>query len=79
MWAIKLFIKIILSRIPIKYSLWSKLGLFKNGRMNEFEYSQKIFFGHLEDLRSIKEIKNPRILEIGLGDGITSAIFAKVY
>jgi len=47
--------------------------------MNEFEYSQKIFFGHLEDLRGIKEIKNPRILEIGPGDGITSAIFAKVY
>lgn len=79
MWALKIIVKIILSKLPLKYSYWRKLGIFKNGRMNEIEYSKKIFFGHLEDLRKIKKIKNQRILEIGPGDGISSAIFARIY
>ena len=47
--------------------------------MNREEYSKKIFFGHLEDLRVIKKIKNPSIMEIGPGDGIATAIFAKKF
>ena len=76
MWFIKIIIKIILSRLSINYSLWRKIGIFRNGRMNELEYSRKIFFGHLNDMREIRDIKNPTILEIGPGDGISTAIYA---
>ena len=79
MWLIKIFIKIIFSRLPIKNDIWRKLGIFRNGGMNNKEYSKKIFFGHLEDLRKIKDIKQPVIMEIGPGDGIATAIYSKLY
>lgn len=79
MWLIKIFLKIIFSRLPIKHYIWKKIGIFRNGGMNREEYSKKIFYGHLEDLRAIKKIKNPSIMEIGPGDGIATAIYARKY
>tara|TARA_B100000401_G_scaffold437283_1_gene382524 strand:- start:112 stop:954 length:843 start_codon:yes stop_codon:yes gene_type:complete len=79
MWAIKIFIKLILSRLPIKNSIWRKLGIFRNGGMHKKDYSKKIFFGHLEDLKKIRDIKKPVIMEIGPGDGIATAIYSKIY
>jgi len=79
MWVIKIFIKIIFSRLPIKNKIWRKLGIFRNGGMNNKEYSKRIFFGHLEDLRKIRDIKKPVIMEIGPGDGIATAIYSKIY
>ena len=79
MWVIKIFIKIFISRLPINNSIWRKLGIFRNGGMDNKEYSKKIFFGHLEDLRKINDIKKPVIMEIGPGDGIATAIYSKIY
>ncbi len=47
--------------------------------MNQKEYSKKIFFGHFEDLRKIRDIKKPVIMEIGPGDGIATAIYSKIF
>ena len=47
MWLLKILIKIIISRLPIKYSIWKKIGVFRHGGMDNYKYSKKIFFGHL--------------------------------
>ena len=79
MWILKIFLKIILSRLPIEQKFYRKIGIFRNGGMNKVEYSKKIFFGHLGDLKSFKDINEPVILEIGPGDGIATAIYSRVY
>ena len=78
MWLLKILIKIIISRLPIKYSIWKKIGVFRHGGMDNYKYSKKIFFGHLGDMKKYRKIENPTILELGPGDGITSAIYSCV-
>ena len=78
MWLLKILIKIIISRLPIKYSFWKKIGVFRHGGMDNYEYSKKIFFGHLGDMKKYRKIEKPTILELGPGDGITSAIYSSV-
>ena len=79
MWFLKILIKIILSRLPIEQKVWRKIGIFRNGGMNQIDYSKKIFFGHLGDLKSIKDFNEPVILEVGPGDGIATSIYSRVY
>ncbi len=79
MWILKIFLKIILSRLPIEQKFFRKIGIFRNGGMNQVDYSKRIFFGHLRDLKSFKDFNEPTILEIGPGDGIATAIYSRVY
>ena len=79
-WALKIIIKIILKKLPFSYRFWKISGLFKHGRMDQFEYSKKIFFSHIEEMMQINsDKKQPIILEIGPGDSILSAIYGKIY
>ena len=79
MWFLKIFLKIILSRLPIEQKIFRKIGIFRYGGMNQLDYSKRIFFGHLRDLKSFKDINEPVILEIGPGDGVATAIYSRVY
>jgi len=79
MWLLKIFLKIILSRLPIEQRIFRKIGIFRNGGMNQVDYSKRIFFGHLGDLKSYGDFHEPTILEIGPGDGIATAIYSRVY
>ncbi|WP_207223285.1 methyltransferase domain-containing protein [Leptolyngbya iicbica] len=75
-WRIKILVKIILKRLPIRYSLWKKIGIFKHGRMESVEYSYIIFKKHLENV-------NPSLgfvsLELGPGDSVLSAVMSKAF
>ena len=79
MWILKIILKIIFARLPISKKFWKKVGVFRNGGMNKEEYSKKIFFGHLEELRDIRTIDKPIIMEIGPGDGLATAIYSSLY
>ena len=79
MWAIKIILKIIFSRLNIPYSLWKKFNIFKHGQMESFEYSRKIFEGHFRDMSKVKKINNPVIMEIGPGDSLFSMIYSRKY
>tara|TARA_B100000886_G_C20416030_1_gene489310 strand:+ start:1097 stop:1942 length:846 start_codon:yes stop_codon:yes gene_type:complete len=79
MWLLKIFIKIIISRFNISYEIWKSLNIFKHGEMESFEYSRKIFEGHYKDMKNIKEIHNPVIMEIGPGDSLFSMIYSRKY
>ena len=77
-WWLKIIIKIIFSRLPIKYSFWQSIGLFRHGKMDNTDYSIRVFKEHLHK-SNIKSIKNKVILEIGPGDSIATAIISYAY
>ena len=52
---IKIIIKIIISKLPVPYSFWKLIGLFKHGKMDSCEYAIKIF--NLHYLRALKTRK----------------------
>ena len=78
-WRLKIFLKIIISRLPIPYSIWKIIGLFKHGRMDSCEYAIKIFNLHFKRAFKEKVPSNIRILELGPGDSIASAIIGFAY
>ena len=79
MWFFKILFKLVFSRLPFKYSFWKKLGIFRHGKMDDINYSSKIFISHMQGMYSINSSKNPVILEIGPGDSIATAILANLY
>ena len=79
MWVLKIFLKIIFSRLNIPYSIWKKIKIFKHGQMEDFSYSRKIFEGHFKDMKTIRQIDNPIIMEIGPGDSLFSMIYSRKY
>lgn len=76
---IKIIIKIIINRLPIPYSVWKFLGLFKHGKMDSCEYAIKIFNLHYSRAYENSEKKNITILELGPGDSIASALIGYAY
>ena len=79
MWLAKIIFKIVLSRLPIDYTIWKKFNIFKHGQMESFYYSKRIFEGHYTDMTKFNAISNPSILEIGPGDSLFSMIFSRKY
>ena len=79
MWISKIVLKIILSRLNIPYNFWKKLRIFRHGKMEDYSYSKKIFEGHLKDMKKIREIENPVIMEIGPGDSLFSMVYSRKY
>jgi SAM-dependent methyltransferase len=73
-WALKIFIKLIISRLPVPYRIWRLIGLFRHGSMDSLEYSIKIF--NLHETRAFPNgiPQGSVILEIGPGDSVSSAI-----
>ena len=53
MWLIKIIAKIVLKRIPISYRFWKKIGIFRHGKMDNYEYSKHIFYRHFEAMNAI--------------------------
>jgi SAM-dependent methyltransferase len=77
MWALKIILKIILARLPVPYSFWSSVGIFRHGSMNKYNYVERVFYKHYKRLKEFNSnIDKPVILEIGPGDSIMSTIFA---
>ena len=79
MWFTKIILKVILSRLPINYSTWRRLNIFRHGQMESFDYAKSIFEGHFQDMNKFNPISDPSILEIGPGDSLFSMIFSRKY
>lgn len=85
-WQVKIASKIILSRIPVPYSIWKKLGLFEHGSMNKEEWAYDVFLTHAKqagviemngNLPKFKKNSSPfAVLELGPGDSLFSAMIA---
>jgi SAM-dependent methyltransferase len=71
-WRLRIFIKVALSKLPFNYKVWSHIGFFRHGSMDECSYAWNVLKKHTSVLRS-EEWKG---LELGPGDGLLSAFLA---
>jgi hypothetical protein len=79
LWMIKLIIKIIISRLPIFYATWRKLGVFRHGQMDSCNYALKIFRLHMSRCYPKGLPSSFTMLELGPGDSAASAIIGKAF
>ena len=75
-WVLKVVAKLVLSRVPLSYRAFSKLGMFRHGRMNKSAYAERVFFGHAEKIGGPGAFAGKVCLELGPGDSLASAILA---
>lgn len=75
-WPVKIGAKIVLSRLPVPYRAWARLNLFKHGPMREVDYARFVFDRHFQRSGLTKGTAFT-CLELGPGDSLLSAIFAR--
>ncbi len=72
-WWLKIILKIILSRLPIKYSRWSRLSIFRHGSMDDPEYAYRVAEKHYN--RASKLLGDKFVcMEIGPGDSLLASL-----
>ncbi len=75
-WWGKIGAKVVLSRMPMAYSFWQRLGLFRHGNMDSVGYAAGVFKEHVTRAGLEGSLNGKTILEVGPGDSIASAIIA---
>ena len=73
-WQVKIGAKIILSRLSIGHAFWSRLGLFRHGRMDQSSYAYGVFKQHFD---LVKPVEGFVSLELGPGDTLASILLNK--
>ena len=76
-WQAKLLAKLVMARLPLGAETWARLGLFKPGRMAEPDYARQIFRRHLSQAALPEGLAGKRVLELGPGDSLMTAVIAK--
>lgn len=76
LWPLKIASKMVLSRLPVGYGLWKKLGLFEWGAMDNPDYPISVFNLHKGKVYKHGLPENWTGLEIGPGDSIASGMMA---
>jgi SAM-dependent methyltransferase len=71
--------KVVLSRLPLGYGVWRRLGLFRHGEMDRSEYAIGVFDAHANKADFTGRMQGKTILELGPGDSIATAIIAASY
>lgn len=78
-WQLKMLAKICLSKLPVKYTHWRKLRLFRHGAMNKGKYALNNFKGHCERILNSSSFSGRALLELGPGDSIATGLIAHAY
>lgn len=74
-WRLKILSKIILTRLPIPYRVWKRIGMFQHGNMNDASYAEKVFNMHFAHFAKSQPQGGFKMLELGPGDSILSALY----
>jgi predicted SAM-dependent methyltransferase len=75
-WWAKIGGKLVLSRLPLGYRFWQDLGLFRHGRMDSWRYAATVLEQHAARAGLQGRLKGARIVEIGPGDSVATALVA---
>ena len=78
-WWAKMIVKVMLSRMPLQYGFFAKVGLFRHGQMDNPSYALQVFRKHFERSEFSKKEGGFVALELGPGDSFVSAILANAY
>ena len=77
-WWAKLYAKLVLARLPVPYSLWRKLKLFRHGEMNDPGRAVSTFEKYYRRACENADIAPGfSVLELGPGDSILSGLVAR--
>ena len=52
-WWAKIAAKLVLSRVPVPFSFWRQVGIFRHGRMNQGRHALRIFRKHCKRLGAL--------------------------
>lgn len=75
-WFVKIPAKIVLSRLPVSLRAWQKLNLFRAGAADSPAFHFGVFHCHLAAYDN-KSLQGKTVLEIGPGNGLLTALFAR--
>jgi len=78
-WYVKIGAKVVLSRLPVPYRVWSKLGIFKHGPMAEHSYAIDVFEQHWAQRAPAVPLDGFTALEVGPGNSLVSALVASAF
>jgi hypothetical protein len=78
-WQAKLVAKIALSRLPVPFSFWRRLFLFRHGGMHSGAYALNVFERHLKSFMISGGLTGKTLLELGPGDSIASGLLATIF
>jgi SAM-dependent methyltransferase len=78
-WWGKIGAKIVLSRLPLGYGAWQRLGLFRHGAMDSRDYSLRVFQTHMEFAGVSGSLAGKTVMELGPGDGVATAVLAAAH
>lgn len=79
-WWGKLGLKLALSRAPISYDFWKRLGIFRHGDMSDPDRAISAFSAHFDRARSAVSLPSTfTMLELGPGDSVLSAGVARAF
>ena len=78
-WRFKIIAKLILSKLPLPYSLWKKIALFEHGAMENPEYCLSVFKAHYDAGNFNNKGNSWNALELGPGDSLAMALIAKCF
>lgn len=79
LWPFKIVAKLILSRLPLGYRAWQRLGLFKHGAMEQPEYAYRVFCARFDGAEFACRDTGFVALELGPGDALLSALIAHAH
>lgn len=77
-WWARIGAKVVLSRAPIGYAVWRRLGIFRHGEMHHPAYAVDIFRTHFARA-GIPAGARFVALELGPGDSLASAVIAAAH
>ena len=75
-WQLNVAAKVVLSRLPVSYGLWKRVGFFNLGAMDRPEYAFSVFRRHFEASGLSGKPEGLACLELGPGDSLSSALIA---
>lgn len=75
-WRGKILAKIVLSRLPVSYHVWRRVGIFRHGHMRSGDYAIRVFEQAVERV-GLRDVQGLRLLELGPGDSLFSAVLAR--
>jgi SAM-dependent methyltransferase len=75
-WWFKMTAKGVLTRVPVPYGFWRRLGVFRHGTMDDLGYAERVAGHHLSHGNGGLE-PGFTALEIGPGDSLLSAVCAR--
>jgi SAM-dependent methyltransferase len=77
-WWLRIALKLLLARLPLPYAWWRRLGIFRHGSLaDDVERRGAAFLTHLDHYRRVCGRPLRRLVEIGPGDSVAGALWAK--